>query len=171
MPSSSDGNLTMRLDCSSSTWSHTADQPIPCTCPRKKIGAAADRIEACHQKFMLRRRRKTSQRFSRCSASREPLLSDPDAHGSHPTREAATSCGLSICRRLLYLVWLTLCERLTLVRSVPIYLTGTIPRYGTPLPGPGTIYTDGTARRLCWSLISRDTRTACKISHRCAYDT
>ena len=119
MPSARDGNLTMRLDCSSSTWSHTADQPIPCTCPRKKIGAAADRIEACHQKFMLRRRRKTSQRFSRCSASREPLLSDPNAHGSHPRREAATSCGLSICRRLLYLVWLTLCERLTLVRSVP----------------------------------------------------
>jgi hypothetical protein len=84
MPSARDGNLTMRLDCSSSTWSHTADQPIPCTCPRKKIGAAADRIEACHQKFMLRRRRKTSQRFSRCSASREPLLSDPNAHGSHP---------------------------------------------------------------------------------------
>ena len=120
MPSARDGNLTMRLDCSSGTWSHTADQPIPCTCPRKKIGAAADRIEACHQKFMLRRRRKTSQRFSRCSASREPLLSDPNAHGSHPRREAATSCGLSICRRLLYLVWLTLCERLTLVRSVPI---------------------------------------------------
>ena len=86
MPSARDGNLTMRLDCSSGTWSHTADQPIPCTCPRKKIGAAADRIEACHQKFMLRRRRKTSQRFSRCSASREPLVSDPDAHGSHPTR-------------------------------------------------------------------------------------
>ena len=84
MPSARDGNLTMRLDCSSGTWSHTADQPIPCTCPRKKIGAAADRIEACHQKFMLRRRRKTSQRFSRCSASREPLLSDPNAHGSHP---------------------------------------------------------------------------------------
>ena len=102
MPSARDGNLTMRLDCSSGTWSHTADQPIPCTCPRKKIGFAADRIEACHQKFMLRRRRKTSQRFSRCSASREPLVSDPDAHGSHPTREAATSCGLSICRRLLY---------------------------------------------------------------------
>ena len=119
MPSARDGNLTMRLDCSSGTWSHTADQPIPCTCPRKKIGAAADRIEACHQKFMLRRRRKTSQRFSRCSASREPLLSDPNAHGSHPRREAATSCGLSICRRLLYLVWLTLCERLTLVGSVP----------------------------------------------------
>ena len=78
MPSARDGNLTMRLDCSSGTWSHTADQPIPCTCPRKKIGAAADRIEACHQKFMLRRRRKTSQRFSRCSASREPLLSDPN---------------------------------------------------------------------------------------------
>ena len=119
VPSARDGNLAMRLDCSSSTWSHTADQPIPCTCPRKKIGAAADRIEACHQKFMLRRRRKTSQRFSRCSASREPLLSDPNAHGSHPRREAATSCGLSICRRLLYLVWLTLCERLTLVGSVP----------------------------------------------------
>jgi hypothetical protein len=126
MPSARDGNLTMRLDCSSSTWSHTADQPIPCTCPRKKIGAAADRIEACHQKFMLRRRRKTSQRFSRCSASREPLVSDPDAHGSHPTREAATSCGLSICRRLLYLVWLTLCERLTLVRSVPSRANGVL---------------------------------------------
>ena len=67
---------------------------------QKEIVAAADRIEACHQKFMLRRRRKTSQRFRRCSASREPLVSDPDAHGSHPTREAATSCGLSICRRL-----------------------------------------------------------------------
>jgi len=88
MPSARDGNLTMRLDCSSSTWSHTADQPIPCTCPRKKIGAAADRIEACHQKFMLRRRRKTSQRFSRCSASREPLVSDPSrmAHTRSDTR-------------------------------------------------------------------------------------
>jgi hypothetical protein len=111
--------LPCALDCSSGIWTQTADQPMPCTCARKKIGAAADRIEACHQKFMLRRRRKTSQRFSRCSASREPLVSDPDAHGSHPTREAATSCGLSICRRLLYLVWLTLCERLTLVGSVP----------------------------------------------------
>ena len=107
--------LPCALDCSSGIWTQTADQPMPCTCARKKIGAAADRIEACHQKFMLRRRRKTSQRFSRCSASREPLLSDPNAHGSHPRREAATSCGLSICRRLLYLVWLTLCERLTLV--------------------------------------------------------
>jgi len=112
--------LPCALDCSSGIWTQTADQPMPCTCARKKFGAAADRIEACHQKFMLRRRRKTSQRFSRCSASREPLVSDPDAHGSHPTREAATSCGLSICRRLLYLVWLTLCERLTLVGSVPM---------------------------------------------------
>ena len=122
VPSARDGSLRAlpcALDCSSGIWTQTADQPMPCTCARKKIGAAADRIEACHQKFMLRRRRKTSQRFSRCSASREPLVSDPDAHGSHPTREAATSCGLSICRRLLYLVWLTLCERLTLVGSVP----------------------------------------------------
>jgi len=84
VPSARDGNLAMRLDCSSGTWSHTADQPIPCTCAQKKFVAAADRIEACHQKFMLRRRRKTSQRFRRCSASREPLVSDPDAHGSHP---------------------------------------------------------------------------------------
>jgi len=70
MPSARDGNLTMRLDCSSGTWSHTADQPIPCTCPRKKIGAAADRIEACHQKFMLRRRRNLAAVQSLLSVAR-----------------------------------------------------------------------------------------------------
>ena len=110
MPSARDGNLTMRLDCSSGTWSHTADQPIPCTCPRKKIGAAADRIEACHQKFMLRRRRKTSQRFSRCSASREPLLSVIQTRMAHTRDERL--------RRLAASLYLPEASLLSLAHSV-----------------------------------------------------
>ena len=90
MPSARDGNLAMRLDCSSGTWSHTAYQPIPCTCPREKIGAAADRIEACHKKITPQLRRTTSQRSSRCSASLEAVESDPE----HPWKKPATSCGV-----------------------------------------------------------------------------
>ena len=119
MPSARDGNLTMRLDCSSSTWSHTADQPIPCTCPRKKIGAAADRIEACHQKFMLRRRRKTSQRFSRCSAPRGRAESYPDRALSEWPERSRPSCTRSIRHGNFYLDEATLCERATLGGSLP----------------------------------------------------
>jgi len=119
MPSASDGNLTMRLDCSSGMWSHTADQPIPCTCARKKIGAAADRIEACQQKFMLRRRRKTSQRFSRCSAPRGRAESYPDRPLDEWPERSRPSCTRSIRLGKFYLDWVTLCERVTLGGSVP----------------------------------------------------
>ena len=45
---------------------------IPCTCERKKIGAAAVRIDACHKKFPPQLRRKISQRLRRCSAPCKP---------------------------------------------------------------------------------------------------
>jgi hypothetical protein len=58
-----------------------AHQRIPYTCARKKIGAAADRIKACHKKITPQLRRTTSQRSRRCSASLEAEESDPQHHG------------------------------------------------------------------------------------------
>jgi len=67
-----DGCLTMRLDAAAASWAHTAHLRIPCTCARKKIGAAAVRIDACHKKFPPQLRRKISQRLRRCSAPCKP---------------------------------------------------------------------------------------------------
>ena len=75
---------------------------IPCTCARKKIGAAAVRIDACHKKFPPQLRRKISQRLRRCSAPCKPRWLIQTGALSVP-RKRDLSCALAIRAGNFYL--------------------------------------------------------------------
>ena len=76
-------------------------QRIPYTCARKKIGAAADCIDACHQKITPQLRRKTMQWLRRrsepCELRGGLFLAAWSPIRKRSERRHAFSCGCGIC--------------------------------------------------------------------------
>ena len=76
-------------------------QRIPHTCARKKIGAAADCIEVCHQKITPQLRRKTMQWLRRrsepCELRGGLFLAAWSPIRKRSERRHAFSCGCGIC--------------------------------------------------------------------------